>query len=133
MKLKLKDRKHKNEKIVAEIIIRDKEVICLDPETIVNGKKPDSDHRTTYTIDFLDKYHQDYKYGKIVIEYLIFPGTKYSAFVQANLFKKIYLRLLFERYWFQRISGIKNFIIAIIIAVISAIIGGLINNYFNCN
>lgn len=135
MKIKLKDRKHKSGKIVAEIIARNKEVIrtrCLDSETIVNGKKPDSDYRTTYQLEFLDKYHSDYKYGKIIIEYLIFPGTKYSAFIVANIFQRTYLKLLFERYWFQRISGVKKIMFAILIAIISAIVGGFVNYYFNC-
>lgn len=135
MKLRLKDRKHKSGKIFAEIIIKDKEVIrtrCLDSDTIVNGKKPDSDFRTSYKLEFLDKYHPDFKDGKIIIEYLIFPGTKYSAFVSTNFFKKVYLKLLFERYLFQRVTGLRTILIGIIIGAASTIIGGLFLNFFKC-
>lgn len=113
MKFKLKDLKHKNGKIVAEITIKYKEVIrtkSLDSSTIVNGKSPDSDFRTPFTLRFLDKYHPDYAYGKIVIEYLIFPGVLYSAIIQATFLERIYLNFLFEQYAIQRIQGAKRFI-----------------------
>ena len=109
MKLKLKDRKHKNGKTIAEIIIKDKDVVrtkSLDSETIVNGRSPDSDFRTSFSLEFIDSYHPDYKYGDIIIEYLIFPGTKYSAFVLTNFFQKVYLKILFEQYAIQRLKGV---------------------------
>ena len=125
MKLKLKDLKHKNGKIVAEIIVKDKDVIrtkSLDSSTIVNGKSPDSDFRTPFTLRFLDKYHPDYDYGKIVIEYLIFPGTLYSAFIRANFLKRIYLNLLFEQYSIQRIKGAKRFIWELIVFITTILV-----------
>lgn len=53
MILKLKDKKHKNGKIVAEVLIKDKDVIrtkSLDSETVANGKHLNSNHRTSYTL-----------------------------------------------------------------------------------
>jgi len=120
MKLKLKDLKHKNGKIVAEIIVKEKEVVrttCLDSSTIVNGKSPDSDFRTSYTLKFLDKYHPEYVYGKIIINYLIFPGTTYSAFLQTNFLQRIYLKCLFEQYAIQRIKGAQRFIWELIVLI----------------
>jgi hypothetical protein len=108
MKIKLKDFKHKTGKIFAEAIISDKEVIrtiSLDDEYIVNGKPPDSDFRTTYELVVLDKFDPNFKYGKLVIKYLIFPGVTYRAFIVANIFKRIYLKLLFKKYSIQKIDG----------------------------
>ena len=135
MKIKLRDLKHKNGKIVAEITVNYKEIIRtkpLDSKTIANGKPLDSDYRTSYDLEFLNKYDKDYDYGKIKIKYLIFPGTLYSAFIIANFTQRIFLKLLFEKYMFQRMTGIKQVVIGVTIGVLTAVIGGLILRLFTC-
>ncbi len=136
MKIKLKDFKHKSDKIFAEAIIKDKEVIrtkSLDDSYVVNGKPANSEFRTTYELIVLDKFDPNFKHGKLVIEYLISSGVEYKAFIVANFFKHVYLKLLFEHYWFQRMKGLKQIFIGVIIGVVSAVIAGLILNLFTCS
>jgi hypothetical protein len=129
MKIKLKDFKHKSDKIFAEAIIKDKEIIrtiSLDDKYMVNGKPANSDFRTTYEFIVLDKFDDDFKHGKLVIKYSIFSGVTYKAFIVANFLKRVYLKLLFEHYLIQRMKGLKQIFIGIIIGVITAVILNLI-------
>lgn len=136
MKIELKDFKHKSDKIFAEAILKNKEVVrttSLDDSYIINGKPANSDFRTTYELIVLDKFDSDFKYGKLVIKYSIFSGVTYKAFIVANIFKRVYLKLLFERYLFQRMKGLKQIFIGVIIGVVSAVVAGLILNFFTCS
>tara|TARA_R110002033_G_scaffold170492_2_gene213154 strand:- start:284 stop:694 length:411 start_codon:yes stop_codon:yes gene_type:complete len=136
MKIKLKDFKHKSDKIFAKAIIKDKEVIktiSLDNTYLVNGQITNSNFRTTYNLIVLDKHDKNFKHGNLVIEYLIFSNVKFRAFIVANFFNCIYLKLLFEHYWFQRMKGVKQIFIGIFIGVVSAVVAGLILNFFTCS
>ena len=136
MKIKLKDFKHKSGKIFAEAILKDKEVIrtkSLDDSYVVNGKPTTSDFRTKYELIVLDKFDPNFKHGKLAIEYLISPGVKFKSFVVANRFKRFYLKLLFDRYLFQRMKGLKQIFIGVFIGVVSAVVAGLILNFFTCS
>jgi len=125
---------NKNEPI-GIVIIKHKEIIktiALNKDYKCNGKTLDSDNRTSYELIFLDKYTNGYKYGKILIEYIISPGTQFKAFLKTNILQRIYLKLLFERYLIQRIKGFKQMFIGVFIGVVSAVVAGLILNVFTC-
>lgn len=136
MKLKLKDLKHKSGNVFAEILIKNKEVVkttSLNDEYIINGRKSNSDFRTNFDLKILDKYDSGFKYGNIVISYTIFTGTTLSAVVVVNYFQRVYLKLLFEHYLFQRMKGVKQILIGIFIGVMSGVIGGVILKLFTCD
>ncbi|MCK4664880.1 MAG: hypothetical protein KAT68_18560 [Bacteroidales bacterium] len=127
--------KNKERSIIAKIVIREKEIIktiAVDKNHIVNGKIMESDYRSTYKIEFLDKYHKAYINGNILIKYIIWRGTSCTAFVKTNLLQRIYLKAIFEQYMIQRISGLKTIVIGILIGALSTIIGGLVLNFFIC-
>ena len=136
MKIKLKDLKNKTGDIFAEAIIKDKEIIkitSLNDKYLSNGKPFNFDFRHKYKLIFLDKYENGYEYGDIIIQFRELMGFTYKAVVVANFFKRVYLKLLFEQYLFQRLKGLKQIFIGIFIGVISAVVAGLILNLFTCN
>lgn len=97
--------------IIGKVIIKEKRVIktiAIDKEYICNGKTLNSDFRTDYQLNFLDKYNEGFEYGDLTIEYQIRPGTIFTAFVRASYFQKVYLKILFKQYLIERIEGSKR-------------------------
>ena len=127
MELKIFDLKHplKDSKPIGKIIIHHKAVIrtiSIDKNYICNGRKLDSDHRTEYTLNFLDKYNENFEFGKIIIKYTIFSGTSFGAFIKPNIFQEIYLKSIFKHYAIQKIEGGLRTILEIIGFIITIIV-----------
>ena len=135
MKLKIYDyikNPSKNSKPIGEVIIKHKELIktiSIDKHYTTNNKTLDSKNRTKYNLIFLDKYRDEYKYGKIFIRYDIRQGNSFAAYIRPNIFKEIYLKLLFEYYYIQKIKSLKSFFIGVITGVLVTVISKVILKY----
>lgn len=115
----------KDKLIVAKVIIIGKEVvrtISINPSFQINGQPLDSDYRTTYNLQFLDKYNKAYINGNITMKYLIRHGVSSVFYVKVNFVKKFYLRLLFEQFLIQRIKGARRFIWELIVLIITVFV-----------
>ena len=130
MKIKIYPFKYSMDKLIptskketiGEVIIDGKEIkrtLSNDKKYICNGRALDSNYRTKYTIQFLDKYDDAFKYGDITINYTIWPRTSFTAFLDANFVQKIYFKLLFEYYFFQKIKGWNRFLWEFIVFIIT--------------
>ncbi len=130
MKIKIYPFKYSMDKLIptskketiGEVIIDGKEIkrtLSNDKKYICNGRALDSNYRTQYTIQFLDKYDDAFKYGDITINYTIWPGTSFTAFLDVNFVQKIYFKLLFEYYFFQKIKGWNRFLWEFIVFIVT--------------
>lgn len=114
-----------NQNIIAKIIIFEKEVIktiAIDKEIMINNQSLDSNFRSTYSLNFLDKYNKAYKNGNILIVYTLHNGTKFTAYLKTNFIQRIYLKALFNALPIQRISGGVRFVWEFIIFCITMIV-----------
>lgn len=125
MKIKLKDLKNKTGDIFAEAIIKDKEIIkikSLNDKYLDAGKPFNLDSRSNYNLVFLNKHEKEYEYGDIIIKFKATSDFSYKAVVVANFFQRIYLKLLFNQYFIQRIDGGIRTTFEIIAFIITTVI-----------
>lgn len=114
-----------SQNILAKIIIFEKEVIktiAIHKGVLINNQSLDSDFRSAYNLNFLDKYNKAYKNGTILIDYTLHNGTKFTAYLKTNFIQRIYFKALFNVLPIQKISGGVRFVWEFIIFCITMII-----------
>ncbi|MEN9907930.1 MAG: hypothetical protein RLZZ540_1071 [Bacteroidota bacterium] len=125
MKIKLKYLKKQTGDIFAEAIIKDKVIIkikSLNDKYLDAGKPFNVDFRSKYDLVFLNKYEKGYEYGDVIIKFKATSDFSYEAVVVANFFQRMYLKLLFNQYFIQRIDGGVRTAFEIIAFIITTII-----------
>jgi len=108
MKIKLKDLKGRTGEIFAEAIIKDREIIKIKSlnDKYLDAENPfNIDYRLKYDLAFLDKNEKGYEYGDILIKFKANSDFRHEAVIVANFFNRVYLKLLFNQYFIQRING----------------------------